>query len=217
MSSLRGIIGAAIVPGLLPVPGSVCGHLFRPAAARLPSCRSQLSSVKRKSPRHATVDRGTPPRTRGADRRPCRAAATRAHGLKGVDTFYAAIWDAGNEDEIVNPWTARIVIELRTAILRQESGGGGFLSWVEGLHGGFTIAHVAIACRWVGEDGECARAAQPPSRCTPILAVIAAAVASLWVTRRSARSRRARATIAAMIPSCSASEARTRAGSSLMR
>ncbi len=55
-------------------------------------------------------------------------------------TGFAAIWDAGGIDAIVHEGSMRATIDLRAATLRNEPGGGGFLSSVAGIAGGFTIA-----------------------------------------------------------------------------
>jgi len=56
-------------------------------------------------------------------------------------TFYACIWDAGGNDRIVCDSGAAATIDLRAATLRPEPGGGGYLSYVDGIFGGFTIAN----------------------------------------------------------------------------
>lgn len=59
----------------------------------------------------------------------------------GAGTYYAAIWDGGGTDEIVGALTVRNTIDLRAATLLDELGGGGFVSYAAGVHGGFTIAN----------------------------------------------------------------------------
>jgi serralysin len=57
-------------------------------------------------------------------------------------TFYSCIWDAGGTDTIKAGATgAGCTIDLRAATLRYEEGGGGWMSFHSGIHGGFTIAH----------------------------------------------------------------------------
>ncbi|HUE45741.1 MAG TPA: M10 family metallopeptidase C-terminal domain-containing protein [Aestuariivirgaceae bacterium] len=58
--------------------------------------------------------------------------------------FYQAIWDAGGTDTIRYGGIGHAVIDLRAATLQYEAGGGGFLSHVPGIHGGFTIAHGVV-------------------------------------------------------------------------
>jgi serralysin len=62
----------------------------------------------------------------------------------GQGVGYGAIWDAGGTDEIRHVGAGRATIDLRPATLRYEPGGGGFVSRVSGVFGGFTIALGAI-------------------------------------------------------------------------
>ncbi|WP_421723747.1 M10 family metallopeptidase C-terminal domain-containing protein [Bauldia sp.] len=62
----------------------------------------------------------------------------------GPGTFYSAIWDAGGEDTIVYNGGRPASIDLREATLKVEPGGGGFLSYSKGVHGGFTIANGVV-------------------------------------------------------------------------
>ncbi len=61
-------------------------------------------------------------------------------GQKGAGTGWAAIWDAGGTDEIVYDGDIDATIDLRSANLQYKNGGGGFVSSVDGIAGGFTIA-----------------------------------------------------------------------------
>lgn len=64
--------------------------------------------------------------------------------LKDVNapgTFYAAIWDAAGTDEIRYSGAADANIDLRAATLQYEAGGGGWMSYATGVHGGFVIAN----------------------------------------------------------------------------
>ena len=56
-------------------------------------------------------------------------------------TGYEAIWDTGGRDTIVNPGSESALIDLRPATLKAEAGGGGFVSYVTGIFGGYTIAN----------------------------------------------------------------------------
>ncbi|HET7716156.1 MAG TPA: M10 family metallopeptidase, partial [Bauldia sp.] len=71
----------------------------------------------------------------------------------GVGTFYACIWDAGGIDTIVYSGSTPAVIDLRAATLEVEEGGGGFLSYVDGIFGGFTIAHGVVIENATGGSG----------------------------------------------------------------
>ncbi|HEY0648178.1 matrixin family metalloprotease [Phenylobacterium sp.] len=64
--------------------------------------------------------------------------------LKDVNapgTFYSAIWDAAGTDEIRYSGAANANIDLRAATLQYEEGGGGWVSYATGVHGGFVIAN----------------------------------------------------------------------------
>lgn len=61
-------------------------------------------------------------------------------GRNGRGTFWQSIWDAGGTDTIRYDGNKSTVIDLRPATLQYEAGGGGFLSEVAGVAGGFTIA-----------------------------------------------------------------------------
>lgn len=56
-------------------------------------------------------------------------------------TYYSSIWDTGGADTIRNGSSSNSVIDLRPATLQVEEHGGGHMSYVDGIHGGFTIAH----------------------------------------------------------------------------
>ena len=66
-------------------------------------------------------------------------AATRA-AARG----YQTIWDTGGTDRIEYKGDAAAVIDLRAATLEYEKGGGGFISWVWKVPGGYTIAHGVV-------------------------------------------------------------------------
>lgn len=57
---------------------------------------------------------------------------------------YQAIWDTGGIDSIEYAGNAAAVIDLRAATLKDEPGGGGFVSWVWNIPGGYTIAHGVV-------------------------------------------------------------------------
>lgn len=71
----------------------------------------------------------------------------------GTGTGYRAIWDAGGNDTIAHGGTAAATIDLRPATLLFEEGGGGFVSYVAGVIGGFTIANGVMIENALGGGG----------------------------------------------------------------
>lgn len=60
----------------------------------------------------------------------------------GAGTYYSCIWDAGGwGDWLVAGAAMNVTIDLRPATLLYEDGGAGWVSYAEGVHGGFTIAN----------------------------------------------------------------------------
>jgi serralysin len=60
------------------------------------------------------------------------------------NVFYRCIWDAGGGDQIRNTSDRPSTIDLRPATLTNTPGGGGFVSSIKNVDGGFTIAHGVI-------------------------------------------------------------------------
>jgi Ca2+-binding RTX toxin-like protein len=56
-------------------------------------------------------------------------------------TAYRSIWDGAGVDQIVYSGNRDANIDLRPATLEYEYGGGGWISWAWGIHGGYTIAN----------------------------------------------------------------------------
>jgi serralysin len=72
------------------------------------------------------------------------ATGNDTYTLKDVNaagTYYSSIWDGGGTDEIVYAGSRDANIDLRQATLQYEVGGGGFVSYANGIYGGFTIAN----------------------------------------------------------------------------
>jgi serralysin len=65
-------------------------------------------------------------------------------GANRVGTFYSCIWDAGGTDTVLGASALGNTIDLRAATLQVGPGGGGFVSYASGIHGGFTIAKGAV-------------------------------------------------------------------------
>lgn len=69
-------------------------------------------------------------------------------------TGWLCIWDAGGRDAIVHRGGADATIDLRPATLLAEEGGGGRPSWVDGIHGGFTLANGVVIEQAIGGRGD---------------------------------------------------------------
>ena len=70
-------------------------------------------------------------------------------------TYFSCIWDAGGRDAIVNRSAISSTIDLRPATLKVEPGGGGYISKVDGIFGGYTIAKgvvIEVAKGGSGDD-----------------------------------------------------------------
>ncbi|HEX9963511.1 MAG TPA: M10 family metallopeptidase C-terminal domain-containing protein, partial [Allosphingosinicella sp.] len=76
-----------------------------------------------------------------AEHGPDDATTARDGYYVGESTFYSSIWDAGGVDQITYSGARDTTIDLRPATLRYEYGGGGWMSYAFGIHGGFTIAN----------------------------------------------------------------------------
>ncbi|QFS82617.1 Serralysin C precursor [Roseivivax sp. THAF40] len=72
----------------------------------------------------------------------------------GAGTFYSCIWDAGGTDEIRYNGSDDVVIDLREATLELEEGGGGWLSYADGIYGGYTIANGVVIENATGGSGD---------------------------------------------------------------
>ena len=68
-------------------------------------------------------------------------------------TAYSCIWDAGGTDTITYSGSLTVTIDLRAASL-VGANAGGFLSRVDGVLGGFTIAHGVVLERASGGSGD---------------------------------------------------------------
>jgi hypothetical protein len=71
----------------------------------------------------------------------------------GVGVGYRAIWDADGTDTISHNGSASATIDLRPATLQTAFGGGGYVSFVNGIHGGFTIAANVVIENAIGGSG----------------------------------------------------------------
>jgi Ca2+-binding RTX toxin-like protein len=75
-------------------------------------------------------------------------------GVNGAGAGYLAIWDAGGADTIEHRGSAAAVIDLRAATVDYSATGGGVLSHVLGVHGGFTIAQGVVIENAKGGSGD---------------------------------------------------------------
>ena len=73
--------------------------------------------------------------------------------VNALGSFYSCIWDAGGIDTIVNASATGSTINLQEATLRTALGGGGFISTITGINGGFTIAKGAVIENATGGAG----------------------------------------------------------------
>ncbi len=71
----------------------------------------------------------------------------------GAGTFYSSIWDAGGVDEITYGGASRAFIFLGEATIDGSATGGGLISFVEGIQGGYTIAQNAVIENASGGSG----------------------------------------------------------------
>ena len=61
--------------------------------------------------------------------------------VNAAGTYFYSIWDGGGSDQIVYNGARNATIDLRPATLQYEVGGGGFVSFANGVFGGYTIAN----------------------------------------------------------------------------
>ena len=65
-------------------------------------------------------------------------------GANTAGTFFSSIWDAGGEDEIAYDGSGDAFVFLGEATIDATATGGGLISHVEGIRGGYTIAQGAV-------------------------------------------------------------------------
>ena len=69
------------------------------------------------------------------------------------NAFWESIWDTGGTDTIVATGTRDAIIDLRAATLQLAEGGGGFISHLTNIAGGFTIANGVVIENATGAGG----------------------------------------------------------------
>ena len=75
--------------------------------------------------------------------------------IDGLGTSWSCIWDAGGTDEInAEDATGAVKINLNDATLQPgDPNAGGFVSWMQGISGGFTIANGVVIENATGGGG----------------------------------------------------------------
>jgi len=84
------------------------------------------------------------------------AAGNTLYTLKNVQaqgTYYETIWDTGGTDEIRYTGNRDARIDLTAATLDYTPTGGGVVSFVDDIHGGFTIANGVVIENGTGGNG----------------------------------------------------------------
>jgi serralysin len=62
----------------------------------------------------------------------------------GTGAYYSCLWDTGGTDRILYQGASDATIDLRAAHLGYAAGSGGYISFADGIFGGFTIAHDVV-------------------------------------------------------------------------
>lgn len=70
-----------------------------------------------------------------------------------LGSYFSCIWDAGGTDEMTYAGTRDITIDLRAAHLGYAAGSGGYISYADGIYGGFTIANGVVIEKATGGSG----------------------------------------------------------------
>ena len=73
--------------------------------------------------------------------------------VNGLGTYFECIWDAAGTDTLRYDGSRGSVIDLRPATLLGEVGGGGWISYANGVRGGFTVARGVVIENAVGGTG----------------------------------------------------------------
>ena len=74
-------------------------------------------------------------------------------GVNARGTYYQTIWDTGGNDTIAFSGTADAQIDLLAATLDYSPTGGGVVSFVDGIYGGYTIANGVVIENATGGSG----------------------------------------------------------------
>lgn len=74
--------------------------------------------------------------------------------VNAAGTYWQSIWDASGIDTIQHTGTQTATIDLRPATLEGAEGGGGYLSSVQGIAGGYTVAAGVVIENATGGNGQ---------------------------------------------------------------
>jgi len=84
---------------------------------------------------------------------PTTGSGNTAYTLALTNSAYRSIWDVGGTDTISYAGSGNATIDLRAATLLNAVGGGGYVSFVQGVHGGWTIANGVVIENATGGSG----------------------------------------------------------------
>jgi Ca2+-binding RTX toxin-like protein len=84
---------------------------------------------------------------------PNTGSGNTSYNLLSIASSYRAIWDVSGADTISFTGALAATIDLRAATLQNAIGGGGYVSYVNGVHGGFTIANGVVIENATGGSG----------------------------------------------------------------
>src|SRR5690606_734191 len=84
---------------------------------------------------------------------PNTGAGNTTYALALANSAYRTIWDVGGTDTMSYAGSGNATIDLRAATLLNAVGGGGYVSFVQGVHGGWTIANGVVIENATGGSG----------------------------------------------------------------
>ena len=74
--------------------------------------------------------------------------------INSPGTYWEAIWDTGGIDTLTYSGFQDATLDLRAATLQYGEGGGGFVTYADTIHGGFTIANGVVIENAIGSVGD---------------------------------------------------------------
>ena len=84
---------------------------------------------------------------------PTTGSGNSTYTLALTNSAYRSIWDVSGTDTISYAGAGNATIDLRAATLLNAVGGGGYVSFVQGVHGGWTIANGVLIENATGGSG----------------------------------------------------------------